>query len=73
MIKNRSELARRSIEIDLSSSQGNAFFLLGTAKRLCSQLGKNWEEIEKEMTSGDYENLLSVLEREFGDHIVLYR
>ena len=49
------------------------FFLLGTAHKLSKQLDKNWEELEKEMTSGDYENLLSVFEKNFGEFVVLYR
>jgi hypothetical protein len=61
------------IEIDLTGPQGNAFYLLGIARRFCSQLGKDWEAISKEMQSGDYENLLKVFDREFGSFVTLYR
>ena len=61
------------IEIDLTGPQGNAFFLLGTAKKLASQLGLNGEEITNEMTSGDYENLLQVFDKNFGSIVTLYR
>jgi len=63
----------RKLEIDLTGPQGNAFFLLGTAHNLAKQLGKDVEDINKRMKSGDYENLLKVFEKEFGDCVVMYR
>ena len=61
------------IEIDLTGPQGNAFFLLGTARNLAKQLGLNSSEILDEMRSGDYENLLEVFDSYFGDFVTLYR
>lgn len=61
------------IEIDLSGPQGNAFFLLGTAKNLAKQLELDSEEILTEMKSGDYENLVNVFDNYFGDFVILYR
>jgi len=61
------------IEIDLTGPQGNAFFLLGTAKKLANQLGLNGTEIMEEMKSGDYENLLQVFDKNFGSVVTLYR
>jgi hypothetical protein len=61
------------IEIDLTGPQGNAFFLLGTAKNLAKQLGLDGTEITKEMMSGDYENLLQVFDKNFGSVVTLYR
>lgn len=61
------------IHIDLEGSQGNAFVLIGTAMKLAKQCGMDGDQIVKEMTSGDYEHLISVLEKYFGEHIVLYR
>ena len=61
------------IEIDLTGPQGNAFFLLGTARKLASQLGLNGDQIMEEMTSGDYENLLQVFDKNFGSIVTLYR
>ena len=61
------------IEIDLTGPQGNAFFLLGTAKNLAKQLGLDGDEITKEMMSGDYENLLQVFDENFGSVVTLYR
>jgi len=63
----------RGIEIDLTGPQGNAFFLLGTAKNLAKQLGLDSNEIQKEMMSGDYENLLQVFDKNFGSIVTLYR
>jgi hypothetical protein len=61
------------ITIDLTGPQGNAFYLLGTASNLAKQLGLNANEIQTEMMSGDYENLLEVFDREFGTFVTLYR
>ena len=61
------------ITIDLTGPQGNAFFLLGTAKKLANQLGLNGNQIMEEMKSGDYENLLQVFDKNFGSIVTLYR
>ena len=61
------------IQIDLTGPEGNAFFLLGRAKDLSEQLGKNWKDIDDRMTSSDYENLVNVFDEEFGDYVDLYR
>jgi len=61
------------IEIDLTGPQGNAFSLLGTAKKLASQLGLDGNQIMDEMMSGDYENLLQVFDKNFGSIVTLYR
>ena len=64
------------IEINLNGPQGNAFFLLGTASKLGRQLGLDKEEIEiilRQMRFSDYENLINVFDRNFGDMVILYR
>lgn len=61
------------IEIDLTGPQGNAFFLLGTANKLGRQLGLDTAVINEEMANGDYENLVEVFEKYFGDFVILYR
>jgi len=63
----------RGIEIDLTGPQGNAYFLIGTAKKLASQLGLDGNQIMEEMMSGDYENLLQVFDKNFGSFVTLYR
>ncbi len=72
-IKNAKLLHRGKARIDLTGPQGNAYFLLGTAKNLCEQSKKDFDPISKEMKSGDYENLIKVFDREFGEYIDLYR
>lgn len=69
----RSKEQNREIVIDLTGPEGNAFALLGTARNLAKQLGKDPKSITEEMMSGDYENLLNVFDREFGDFIILER
>jgi len=69
----REKQPQSEIVIDLTGPQGNAFFLLGTAKNLTNQLGLNWTNIQNEMTSGDYENLLQVFDKYFGDFVILER
>lgn len=61
------------IEIDLTGPQGNAFYLLGTAKKLANQLGLDSDEILNEMKNGDYENLLETFDKNFGSFVTLYR
>ena len=59
--------------IDLTGPNGNAFVLLGMAMGWAKDLGLDFEPIEKEATSGDYENLLSVLDNYFGDYVIFER
>jgi len=73
MIKDKKELESRGIEIDLTGPEGNAFILLGYVKKWCKQLNRDFKPIQTEMMSGDYDNLVDVIEREFGDVITFYR
>jgi len=61
------------LEIDLTGPDGNAFVLMGYATRLARDLDKDADAILNEMKSGDYENLISVFDREFGSVVTLYR
>ena len=72
-IKSVKELRGQGIHIDLTGPEGNAFCLLGLARNLAKQLDRDVEDIHKRMTSGDYENLITVFEEEFGDLVTLYR
>jgi hypothetical protein len=47
--------------------------LLGIARDLCIKSGIEWDPVYKEMTSGDYENLIQVMDHYFGDFIVMYK
>jgi hypothetical protein len=69
------KLPSSTIEIDLTGPQGNAFYLLGSAKNLAKQLGYSTEEIEsllEEMKAGDYQNLIEVFDEHFGTIVTLY-
>jgi hypothetical protein len=71
MIKSKNE--KRGVEIDLTGPEGNAFVLIGYARKWSKQLGLNPDEVEKEMTDGDYENLVGVMEKYFGKVVTFYR
>ena len=71
-IYNKSEHAGRP-QVDLTGLDGNAFVLLGMAKGWAKQLHKEWPPIRDDATSGDYEHLLSVLDREFGEYVDFLR
>lgn len=59
--------------IDLTGPEGNAICLMGYARRYAKDLGKDGQKIIDEMGSGDYENLLTVFDREFGEYVILER
>lgn len=63
----------KKIVVDLTGPQGNAFWLIGYAKRIGKQLGYNLQEMEDELTSGDYENLIEVFDKYFGSVVDLER
>ena len=71
MIREKQE--PQGIVIDLTGPQGNAYFLLGMAGKYARQLGLDDVEIMEEMKSGDYENLVQVFDKHFGDFVVLER
>ena len=59
------------IVIDLTGPDGNAYALMGLADRLAKQLG--FKSPTKEMMEGDYEHLLEVFDKNFGDFVILER
>ncbi len=73
MIVKKEDKPEQRIEVDLTGPDGNAFVLMGLAKRWAKDLGLDGEMIGKEMMMGDYENLLDVIEHYFGDHVIMYR
>ena len=63
-------------EIDLTGPEGNAFVLMGYAKRFGKDLGMSDSEIKDlidNMKSSDYEHLVQVFDDTFGDYVILYR
>ena len=74
MIKQKQQT--NGIEIDLTGPQGNAFYLMGTAKKLGKQVGMGDAYIKvmlDKMMSSDYENLIKVFDDEFGSVVTMYK
>jgi hypothetical protein len=64
------------IIVDLTGPDGNAFALISLAQKLAKQLDyqpKERGELTAEMMSGDYENLLQVFDKHFGELVILER
>ena len=59
--------------IDLNGPKGNAFALMAIARDVCRQTQRvdQADSIEKQMMSGDYNNLLNVFEKNFGEYFEL--
>jgi hypothetical protein len=66
------EIAENLI-IDLTGPEGNAFCLMGYAKKFARQLDLDANQIIEEMKSGDYENLVTTFDKYFGDYVILER
>ena len=72
----RKKQPQKEIIIDLTGPDGNAFALMGYARRFARQLGyskEDQDQLLKLMTSGDYENLLEVFDDHFGSFVILER
>jgi len=59
--------------VDLTGPQGNAFYLLGLASKLCKQLQIEDDIILEDMKSSGYEHLITTFDNYFGDIIDLER
>ena len=59
--------------IDLQGPQGNAFALMSIADDFLRQMDRRHEfnAMRTEMMSGDYDNLIRVFEKNFGDYVTL--
>jgi hypothetical protein len=57
--------------IDLTGPDGNAFALMGYARRYARQLGLDSNKIIGEMMSGNYDNLVKVFDGYFGEFVIL--
>ena len=55
MIVNK-PIRNNQLEVDLTGPQGNAFYLIGLTKKLCSTFGISSDPIIQDMMSGDYEH-----------------
>ena len=70
MIKSKKETG---IVIDLTGPDGNAFVLIGKAGNLSKQLGLDKDAIQKEMMSGNYDHLIQVFDKHFGEFVTLLK
>jgi len=52
-------------ELILSGIDGNAFAILAKARRVAINNGMDWTAINSEATAGDYDHLLSVMDKYF--------
>ena len=59
--------------IDLHGPMGNAFALMGYADDFLRQMGRRHEfsAMRTEMMSGDYNKLIGIFEKNFGDYVDL--
>ena len=71
MIRDKKDVYERVI--DLTGPDGNAFALMGFAVRFAKQLDLDATQIREEMMAGDYENLVAVFDKYFGDYVTLER
>ena len=72
----RKNKVKREVVIDLTGPEGNAFCLMGYARKFAKDLGLSPSDIElmiSDMMSGDYEHLLEVFDSYFGDYVILER
>ena len=64
----------RKREINLLGTEGNAYFLLGTAQEWGKQLELDVDSNIKDMESSDYEHLIKVFDKHFGSIVdLVYR
>jgi 3-deoxy-D-arabino-heptulosonate 7-phosphate (DAHP) synthase len=72
----KKEKTNLPIVIDLTGPDGNAFSLLAMARSIGKKLGMSYTEIENiidDMMESDYENLIKVFDKHFGDFVILER
>lgn len=80
MIQPLDKIPEFPIQIDLTGPDGNVFALMGIARNLAKTLNKrrgapyfDADAIIADMKSLDYEHALEVMEKHFGDKIIMYR
>ena len=76
MIRSKSEMEDRGIEIDLTGPEGNAFVLLAYADRFARQLGYSDHKrrcLLDNMRLTTYDMLVENFDREFGHVVTLWR
>lgn len=62
----KEEVKQDKIIVDLTGEHGNAFYILGLAKKLSQQFSIDFDAIKSDMTSKDYGHLIRTFEQHFG-------
>jgi tRNA U54 and U55 pseudouridine synthase Pus10 len=76
MVQGKIARQKRKLELNLNTSEGTYFHLIAVIKKISEEIGLSKErekEIIAEMISGDYEQMIQVIEREFGRYLLLFR
>ena len=76
MILKKEEQHQGKPTIDLTGPEGNAYALMGYVKQWSRELEftkENTQIILDDMRSNDYDHLLSVIEENFGEYVILLR
>jgi hypothetical protein len=76
MIRCRSEIENKKIQIDLNGPQGNALFLVGCVDVIGKQINipsRIRKDIKSTMMLGNYNQLLKTFDQWFGDYVDLYK
>jgi hypothetical protein len=76
MIRCRSEIENKKIQIDLNGPQGNALFLIGCVDVIGKQINipsRIRKDIKNTMMLGNYNQLLKTFDQWFGDYVILYK
>ena len=55
-------------KINLLGPEGNAFMLMAICQHKAEETGMDWEAIQADAIKGDYEHLVDVLEKHFGEY-----
>ena len=72
-ILNKEDYDSNGIVVDLTGPEGNAFVLMGYARRWAKDLSKDGNAFVNEIMEGDYDHLVDVLDREFVEYVTLLR
>ena len=76
MIKSKTEMEDRGIEIDLTGPEGNAFVLLAYADRFARQLRYSDHKrlcLLENMKLSTYDMLVYIFDREFGSFVTIWK
>jgi hypothetical protein len=71
MIRDKKDVYEKVI--DLTGPDGNAYALMSYATRFARQLNLDATQIREEMMAGDYEHLVAIFDKYFGDYVILER